>query len=127
MELVDFGELFHGLHLVGDVEVLVALFGGGADPWAEEGLAGGDSLLWGVFEHLEDQLARLEAHLAPLALCEGHLPPQNFLVDDLVGFTVERRSARQHDVKDDTQRPDVAFFVVLLFDDFRGYIVDLKL
>lgn len=43
--------------------------------------------------------------------------------DVLVVVAVERRIAAQQDVQDDSARPDVALFVVVLKQDFRRYVV----
>jgi hypothetical protein len=41
----------------------------------------------------------------------------------LIGVSVERRHSRENDVSDNTNRPDIAFLIVLLIKNFGGDII----
>jgi len=47
----------------------------------------------------------------------------HLLHDVLVGLSVKGRHAREQDVGDNTARPDITLFVVVLVENFRGDVV----
>jgi hypothetical protein len=78
-------------------------------------------------KHFLDERLGLLTDLTPFFLREAKFSSQNFLVNDLVCFSIEGRDSREHNVQNNTQGPDIAFLVVLLFNYFRGDVVNLEL
>lgn len=70
---------------------------------------------------LDEVLSFLADALPPLR--ERVIAKSDLLQDLIFAASVERRVARQQDVGNDTDRPDIALLVVALFQDFRSDVV----
>ena len=126
MELIDFGKLFHGLHFIGDVQIFVSLLGRRSYPWTEKGLTRWNSFLRVIFEHFQDQIVGLWTDFTPIFFGKINISSQYFFINHFIIFAVKRRGSWEHDVKNDSQGPYVAFFVVFFLDNFGRNIVNLS-
>jgi len=74
-------------------------------------------------EELSDEVLGLVRNRVPDGVAEGELANLDLLHDLLIRGAIEGRDTGQHDVRDDTARPDVALGAVALGEDLGGDVI----
>ena len=92
------------------------------EPRVLESFSGRDSDVF-FTEDARDQVLNFIRDFVPSTSFHAVLTRLDFLNDLLISLTVKGRFAREQDVKDNTDTPNITLLAVSTLDDFRGDIV----
>lgn len=120
---VEVLEVLKGTHSHVSVQVGLLQLIHFLDPRVLKGLLGGRTLILIFCEQLCDEVFGLVRHLTPDSVLEGELAELDLLHDLLVRGAVEWRDTREHDVGDDTARPNIALWAVVFGEHLWSNVV----
>ena len=93
------------------------------EPGVFERLAARQPLAWILGEEFPDQVLALEGHLVELLVVEVEAGGFNFSRDFFRAFSLEGRKPADHNVQNDTERPNVSLSAMRAFYDLGCQVV----